>query len=75
MAIYNGAQFPAWKRNLLVGALAGQALIRLVTSGAIVVAEERYPIGYRVRDVAVGPGGAVYLRTDGPGGRILKLTK
>ncbi len=75
MTLYSGAQFPAWNRNLLIGALAGQALIRLTTNGPTVTAEERYPMGYRIRDVAVGPGGAVYLLTDGPGGRILKLTK
>lgn len=75
MTLYSGAQFPAWNRNLLLGALAGQALIRLTTTGTSVTAAERYPMGYRIRDVAVGPGGAVYLLTDGAGGRILKLTK
>ena len=58
----------------LVGALAGQALIRLELDGTRVVHEERLLQGRdRIRDVRVGPDGLVYLLTDGKDGKLLRL--
>lgn len=75
MAFYDGAAIPQWRGNLLVGALAGQALIRLQLDGNRVVHEERLLQGRdRIRDVRVGPDGSVYLLTDGVAGRILRLS-
>lgn len=76
MAFYTGDLFPAWKGNLLVGALAGSHLARLVLSGERIVAEERLLTGERerIRDVRQGPDGAVYVATDSSNGRILRLT-
>lgn len=74
MAFYGGDAFPGWRGNLLVGALAGQALIRLELDGTRVVHEERLLQGReRIRDVRVGPDGLVYLLTDSTDGRILRL--
>ena len=63
MMFYTGDLFPAWKDNLFVGALAGQALVRLVLDGDRVVAEERLltDLKRRIRDVRQGPDGAIYL--------------
>lgn len=74
-AFYTGDRFSTWKGNLLVGALAGQHLARLVLDDEKVVAEERLleNIGERIRDVRVGPDGAVWLLTDRPNGGILRL--
>jgi glucose/arabinose dehydrogenase len=40
-----------------------------------VLAEHRYlaDLGERIRDVRVGPDGLVYLLTDSPQGRVLRL--
>jgi aldose sugar dehydrogenase len=48
---------------LFIGALEGQALVRLVLNGDRVVAEERLLTDrkLRVRDVRQGPDGAIYL--------------
>ena len=75
-AFYTGDLFPAWTGNLLVGALAGQHLNRLVLDGERVVGEERLltDLGARIRDVRVGPDGAVWLLVDQSNGRILRLT-
>jgi glucose/arabinose dehydrogenase len=75
---YTGALFPAWKGNLLVGGLGSMSLVRLVVDGDRVVGEERLlhdmkPAPERIRDVEQGPEGAVYLLTDSPQGRVLKL--
>jgi glucose/arabinose dehydrogenase len=75
MAFYEGNAFPAWRGSLLLGALRGQSLVRLVLEGDKVVAEERLltqQVG-RIRDVRVGPDGLVYLLTDSPDGALLRL--
>ena len=76
MAFYTADLFPAWKGSLFVGALAGQMLVRLSLDGEKVTGEERLLQGLRerIRDVRVGPDGAIYLATDNSAGRILKVT-
>jgi glucose/arabinose dehydrogenase len=75
MAFYQGDLFPAWRGSLLVGALAGQMLVRLSRDGETITSEERLLQGLRerIRDVRVGPDGAIYLVTDNSAGRILKV--
>jgi len=76
IAFYEGREFPAWKGNLFVSALAGKSLVRLVLNGDRVVNEERLltELNARIRGVAEGPDGALYVLTDGNNGKILKLT-
>lgn len=78
MLFYTGSLFPAWKGNLLAGGLASTSLVRLVIEGERVVGEERLlrdmkPAPERIRDVRQGPEGAIYLLTDSPQGRVLKV--
>ncbi|WP_460035744.1 PQQ-dependent sugar dehydrogenase [Methylothermus subterraneus] len=73
MSFYTGELFPAWRGNLLIGGLSSQALVRLVLKGREVIAEERIPMGARIRHVRQGPDGAVYLLTDQDNGQILRL--
>src|SRR5262245_13666057 len=75
-AFYTGELLPEWKGNLFVGALAGQALHRLVLDDERVVGEEKLlaDLGERIRDVRQGPDGALWLLTDHPDGRVLHLT-
>jgi len=58
-----------------LGALRGQALIRLELRGDRVVREERLLSGQvgRIRDVRTGPDGLIYLLTDSPDGALLRL--
>ncbi|MDT7929227.1 PQQ-dependent sugar dehydrogenase [Tepidimonas sp.] len=65
----------AWRGNLFVGALRGQALVRLELDGARVVREQRLLAERRerIRDVRQGPDGLLYLLTDAPDGRLLRL--
>ena len=83
LAVYRGAMFPEWEGDLLLGAMsdadeARQGLYRLDIEAGKVVAEEIYLKGERVRDVRVGPDGAIYVATedhDGAAvGRVLRLT-
>ena len=75
MAFYTGDLMPEWKGNLFVGALARQALHRLVLDGDRIVGEERLlgDLGERIRDVRSGPDGAIWLLTDSPEGRVLRV--
>jgi aldose sugar dehydrogenase len=75
MTFYTGDLFPEWKGSLFVGGLASQALVRLVVDGERVTGEERLltNMGHRIRAVAQGLDGALYLLTDESRGQILKL--
>ncbi len=65
---------PALRGSLLVGSLKFGALVRLEVQGDRVLREERWLSGLgRVRDVRVGPDGLVYLLTDSPQGRLLRI--
>jgi glucose/arabinose dehydrogenase len=77
LAFYRGELFPQWKSSVLVGGLAGQAIFRLeLGKDDKVVNEEALltDLNQRIRDVRVFPDGAVYVLTDGAGGKLLKLT-
>lgn len=76
MAFYTADLFPAWKGNLLIGGLRASAIVRLELDGDRVVHEERLlrQVDARIRDVAVGPAGAVYAITDEGNGRILRIS-
>ncbi|MGI3165831.1 PQQ-dependent sugar dehydrogenase [Pseudooceanicola sp. 200-1SW] len=75
MAFYEGDMFADWQDSLLVGALAGQALVRLELEGTRVIGEARYLMGQgRVRDVDVAADGAVMILTDAANGALLRLT-
>ncbi|MFA4894352.1 PQQ-dependent sugar dehydrogenase [Brevundimonas sp.] len=75
MAVYDGAMFPGWRGNLLVAGLKEKHIARLVLEGDRVVGEERLltDLGERVRDVAVGPDGAVWAITDEQNGKLVRL--
>ena len=63
MAFYTGDLFPEWQGDLFIGAMAGMHLVRLVLDGPNVVAEEQLlaDAGMRIREVRMGPDGALYL--------------
>ena len=73
MIFYTGDLFPAWRGNALIGSLTRQALVRLAVDRSRVLGEEIIPLGARIRDVAQGPDGAVYLLTDHQDGNLLRL--
>jgi aldose sugar dehydrogenase len=74
LAFCTGDLFPQWKNSIFVGALRGKMLDRLTLDGKKVVAEEPLlvDLNTRIRDVRMGPEGAVYVLSDD--GRLLKLT-
>jgi glucose/arabinose dehydrogenase len=70
---YTGDKFPKWKNDLLVGALAQKEIRRVRIENKRVVSQETIfkDVG-RVRDVAMGPDGFIYVVLNGPD-RIMRL--
>ena len=67
IVFYTGDKFPKWKNNLFVGALTTQQLIRIAFHQRS-QAEQRegllIPLQQRIRDVAEGPDGYLYVATE-----------
>jgi glucose/arabinose dehydrogenase len=63
LAIYNGDRFPKWKNHLFVASLAAQELRRLEIGpdGQVIDQEIIFKGLGRLRDVANGPDGALYI--------------
>ena len=75
MAFYTADVFPGWKGSVLIGSLTPGLLVRLTMESGRVTREERYlgDLRERIRDVRQGPDGLLYLLTDNPDGRILRV--
>ncbi|WP_410474369.1 PQQ-dependent sugar dehydrogenase [Guyparkeria sp. TX1] len=76
MTFYDHAAAPVWQGDLFVGALVKRHLARLQLDGERVISEERWleERDWRIRDVEVGPDGALWVITDHADGRLLRLT-
>lgn len=76
LIFYQGDMFPEWQGDILLGALAGQSLVRLDVDGDIIIGEERFRAGDgRVRDVDVDDDGAILILIDDDPGALIRLTR
>lgn len=78
MIFYDGDEFPEWRGNAFIAGLSSQALVRIQLDGDGATEAERFGMGARIRAVAEGPQGALWLLEDDRGmsrGRLLKLTQ
>jgi aldose sugar dehydrogenase len=74
LAVYTGDRFAAWKGDLFAGGLVSQDLRRIdLDNAGNVVGQQIIPIGQRVRDVRQSPDGLLYVLTDEPNGRLIRL--
>jgi glucose/arabinose dehydrogenase len=76
LAFYTGTLFPDWKDSLFIGGLHSMTLVRLKIVNDKVVEEEPLltELHRRIRDVRVGPDGAVYVLTDSGGSAVTANT-
>jgi len=73
--VVSGDMFKKWNGNLLAGALKYQELRLIKIDGTRYISEQILLKDQgRVRDVTIGPDGAIYVVLNGPG-RILRLTE
>lgn len=75
MIFYTGNQFPEWKGDVFVGALVQTHLRRVKFDGHKEVEQEVMleEHGERIRDVAQGPDGNIYLLSDETYGSLYRL--
>jgi len=75
MAFYTGDLFPAWQGDLFVGALKMRKLVRLRFEESNLVEEEDLlmDLNERIRDVRMGPDGALWLLTDSSNGKVYRV--
>ncbi|TVP79549.1 PQQ-dependent sugar dehydrogenase [Thioalkalivibrio sp.] len=76
MTLYQGDLFPEWRGSLFISSLVQRQVRRLTLDGTEIEDEEILfeEIGERLRDIRSGPDGALYLLTDKPDGRVLRVT-
>jgi glucose/arabinose dehydrogenase len=75
LTFYNGTMFPQWRGSALMSGIATQSLNRITFDGkGGATPAERWSVGHRIRDVEVGPDGAVWLLEDSNPGGLFRLT-
>ncbi|MEE4144787.1 MAG: PQQ-dependent sugar dehydrogenase [Halieaceae bacterium] len=77
LTFYRGGQFPQWRGDALIGGLSSKSLLRVELDGNSAREAQRFDMGERIRAVAEGPDGAIWLLQDGKnaaGGHLIKLT-
>ena len=73
MAYYTGDAFPEWQGSFFIGSLVYQGLVRVRVEGGVAVNETILPMGARIREVAQGPDGLLYVLTDKDDGAVWQL--
>lgn len=73
-AFYYGNMFPEWRGSAFVGGLAATSLIRIAFDQEQPREAERWDMGARIRFVASGPDGALWVLEDGGDGKLLRLS-
>jgi len=76
MMFYSGEMFADWRGQALIANLAMQSISRIAVDAASNSATEeaRYEFPMRLRGIAQGPDGAIWVIEDGEDGRLLRLT-
>jgi aldose sugar dehydrogenase len=72
---YKGVMFPQWEGSALIGGMGSQSLNRITFDGkGGATAAERWSVGHRIRDVEVGPDGALWMLEDANPGGLYRVT-
>lgn len=78
LVFYQGDEFPEWQGHMLIGGLAGEALVRVeLGEDGDEVAEEEWmleDLERRIRDVIVADDGAIWILTEHADGEVIRLT-
>jgi glucose/arabinose dehydrogenase len=75
LIFYKGAMFPEWNGSALMSGIATRTINRITFDGkGGATPAERWMVGHRVRDVEVGPDGALWMLEDSNPGGLFRLT-
>lgn len=69
-----GTELDAWAGDMLIGGLVTEGIVRVRLEEGAVADEEFIEIGRRIRDVQVGPDGAIWVLTEHEDGEILRIS-
>ncbi|WFE76590.1 PQQ-dependent sugar dehydrogenase [Roseinatronobacter sp. S2] len=69
-----GTEFAEWTGDMLIGGLVTEGIVRVRLEEGSVADDEFIEIGRRIRDVQVGPDGALWALTEHEDGEVLRLT-
>lgn len=73
LTFHSGAGYAGWGPSLLMGGLSGKALIRIAIKDGKASKAERWDMDARIREVETRDDGSIWVLTDGPQGKLLKL--
>lgn len=75
LTFYTGTEFPEWKNDLLVPGLSAGSLWRFRIENDVIKSAEELFLDQRARSrkVAQSPEGKLYLLTDEPNGKIVRI--
>jgi aldose sugar dehydrogenase len=72
---YKGAMFPQWEGSALIGGMGSQTINRITFDGkGGAKPAERWSVGKRIRDIEVGPDGALWILEDANPGGLYRVT-
>ena len=72
---YRGAMFPQWDGSALISGMASKSLTRVTFDGkGGATPVERWDMGHRIRDIAIGPDGAIWMLEDANPGALFRAT-
>src|SRR5678809_1811338 len=67
--------FPQWNGNGFIGGMGTQSLTRVIFDGkGGAKTAERWSVGKRIRDVAEGPDGSLWMIEDANAGALIHVT-
>lgn len=69
-----GTAFAEWSGDMLIGGLVTEGVVRVRLEDGLVADEEVIEIGRRIRDVEIGPDGALWVLTEHADGEVLRLS-
>lgn len=73
MIVYSGTRFESWRGNAIISGLMSKGLVRVRLDGTNAAEVERIDLGMRIRAVAQGPDGAIWVLEDRPSARLIRL--
>lgn len=74
MLFYRGNELADWRGDILLTGLVSKGLVRVRFAGETTQEVQRFDLGARVRDIAEGPDGSLWILTDGPAGELKRIT-
>ena len=75
MTFYAADAFPTWKGSAFIGGLSSKAIVRVGFEGDTAREIERFPMGFREREVEAATDGSIWVLEDGRrgDGSLIKL--